>query len=160
VFHIYLPAASDTLESAARAPDSKPARTGSETILIVEDDRQVMGLGTAILERLGYSVLPAASAEEALTLLKQKTRPVDLLLTDVIMPGMNGKQLFDKISASYPGMRVLFMSGYTDNVIAHHGVIEPGVHFIQKPFSVQSLAAKVREVLDQAPPSLVSGKPS
>jgi two-component system, cell cycle sensor histidine kinase and response regulator CckA len=120
---------------------------GSETILLVEDNEQVRNLTLKILKRLDYNVLVAESGDGALTLLEQHDGPVHLLLTDVIMPEMNGRDLFDRVSSLETGVKVLFMSGYTDNVIAHHGIIDEGVNFIQKPFSVQTLAAKVREVL-------------
>jgi len=121
---------------------------GSETILLVEDDEQVLNLVHAILERQGYTVLVAGSGKEALMILNRNDGPLHLLMTDVIMPGMNGKELFDKAIESHPGLKVLFMSGYTDDVIAHHGMMDEGVQFIQKPFSIRPLAAKVREVLD------------
>jgi CheY-like chemotaxis protein len=103
----------------------------------------------SILERLGYTVLSAANGNDALNLLTTYVGPVNLLLTDVVMPDMDGKTLFGKISQIRPGIRVLFMSGYTQDVIAHHGILDDGVYFIQKPFSIQSLAAKVREVVMQ-----------
>ncbi len=121
---------------------------GSETILLAEDDEQVRRLGRDVLERQGYQVLAAGDAAEALTRLAAHDGPVHLLLTDVILPGMNGRELHHKAVHTYPGLKVLYMSGYTDNVIAHHGVLDEGVNFIQKPFSVQGLGRKVREVLD------------
>ncbi len=151
VFKIYLPVSTDSPnshESASKAP-SKSDLNGSETILLVEDDHQVRKLTLAVLKQQGYRVLAAENGKEGLAMLDQHNGPVHLLLTDVIMPEMNGKRLFERISQTYSDVRVLYMSGYTDNVIAHHGVIDPGVHFIQKPFNVKDLAAKVREVLDQ-----------
>jgi two-component system cell cycle sensor histidine kinase/response regulator CckA len=114
----------------------------------VEDNEQVRDLALAILKQEGYTVLVAEGGKEALEVLEHHDGPVDLLLTDVIMPEMNGKQLFERISNAYPDVRVLYMSGYTDNVIAHHGVMEAGIHFIQKPFSVRALVAKVQEALE------------
>lgn len=121
---------------------------GQETILLVEDNEQVRNLILKILERLGYKILVAQDGASALTILENHDGPVELLLTDVIMPEMNGRELFDRVSSSDPGIKVLFMSGYTDNVIAHHGIDDEGLNFIQKPFAVQALASKVRNVLD------------
>jgi two-component system, cell cycle sensor histidine kinase and response regulator CckA len=101
-----------------------------------------------VLESQGYAVLEAISADEAEKLVVQRGKKIDLLLTDVVMPAMSGRDLARRISARSPQTRVLFMSGYTDNVIAQGGVLEPGVSFLQKPFSPRALAAKVREVLD------------
>ncbi len=101
-----------------------------------------------MLERKGYEVIPAATPSEALAKADTHSGPIDLLMTDVVMPEMNGRDLAEKITARYPGIRLLFMSGYTANVIAHHGVLDDGVAFIQKPFSIADMAEKVREVLD------------
>lgn len=122
---------------------------GSESILLVEDNEQVRNLAPAILKRRGYSVLVAASGKESLALLDTHKGPVHLLLTDLVMPDMNCKQLFERVSVAYPEIKVLYMSGYTDNVIAHHGVMDAGIHFIQKPFSVNALAVKIRQVLEE-----------
>ena len=150
-FRVYLPVSTDS-----SGPDEADSKTlteselyGSETILVVEDNSQVRNLARAILRRQGYKVLAAENGKEGISMMDQHEGPVHLLLTDVIMPDMNGKQLFERISQTYSDVKVLYMSGYTDNVIAHHGVIDPGVQFIQKPFSMKDLAAKVRETLDQ-----------
>ena len=148
-FKIYLPVSGEAhVEKETKEKISADLK-GSETILLVEDNEQVRNLAFAILERQGYTVLTAESGSIILTILATNNRPVDLLLTDVIMPGMNGRDLFVKVSEQHPGIKILYMSGYTDNTIANHGVLDEGVHFIQKPFSAQSLAAKVREVLDR-----------
>src|SRR5262249_6213186 len=119
---------------------------GDETILLVEDQREVRQLACMALRRYGYTVHPAASAAEALTL--SRSLPViDLMLTDVIMPGMNGRELASRLSQERPDLRVVFMSGYTDETIAQLGVLEPGSVFLQKPFVPESLAEKVREIL-------------
>ena len=102
-----------------------------------------------ILVSQGYTVNEAEDAEQALKLQESSQGPVDLLLTDVVLPGMNGKELYNKMAEKMPDLRVLYMSGYTDNVIAHHGILDEGVHFIQKPFTNQALLTKVRQVLDQ-----------
>jgi DNA-binding NtrC family response regulator len=130
--------------------------SGSETILLVEDDRQVRQLSQVILNKQGYRVLVAKNGPQALAVLAGHTGPVHLLLADVVLPGMNGRELFNQLSEQLPTLKVLYMSGYTDEVIAHRGVLEEGVNFIQKPFSVHALAAKVREVLDEddAPPRI------
>ncbi|MHB8772169.1 MAG: PAS domain S-box protein [Syntrophales bacterium] len=146
-FKTYLPASS---EGAAREP--LPAQTGdllrgSETVLVVEDNAMVRSLARAILAKQGYRVLIAANGTEALRALAEHAGKIDLLLTDVVMPDMNGKELFARTAQARPGIRVLFMSGYTANVIAHHGVLDEGVSFIQKPFTVHALTAKVREIL-------------
>jgi two-component system, cell cycle sensor histidine kinase and response regulator CckA len=105
-----------------------------------------------ILHSRGYSVLEAASCSEALDLLADRGRPLDLLLTDVIMPGGSGLELFSRICGRVPGVRVLFMSGYADDEVRSHGVFEEGTAFIQKPFSIKALAAKVRKVIDDPCP--------
>jgi len=108
----------------------------------------VRDLALSFLKRQGYTVLAAENGPEALTILASHDGPVDLLLTDVVMPEMDGKELFTRANERHPDLKVLYMSGYTDNVIAHRGVLDEGVAFIQKPFNVQALASKVREVLD------------
>lgn len=110
----------------------------------------MLNLGRRILAQQGYTVLVASTAEAALVVATRHPGPIHLLVTDVVMPGMNGKELRVRLLASRPDMRCLFMSGYTANVIAHYGVLEEGVQFLQKPFTIQSLAEKVREVLEQS----------
>jgi DNA-binding NtrC family response regulator len=124
-----------------------PAR-GAETVLVVEDQKQVLDIACGILTRWGYNVIGAESGEEALKLAAAHEGPIHLVLTDVIMTGMNGRELHVRLNAERPGIKALYMSGYTSDVIGHHGVLDEGVHFIQKPFSLQSLASKVRDVLD------------
>lgn len=146
---IYLPVTTKPGEVIPRADHRKPVSKGMETVLLAEDDQQVRNLTKAILERYGYKVLVAGSGQEALSIVINHEGPIQLLITDVIMPDMNGKELYQKISKDYPEIKVLYMSGYTDNVIAHHGGIDPGVNFIEKPFNVKTLAAKVRQVLEE-----------
>jgi CheY-like chemotaxis protein len=122
---------------------------GSETILLVEDNKQVSNIVREILHRQGYTVLLAKNGKEAFKTLGSHNGTVHLLLTDVIMPDINGKELFIKLVQEYPALKVLYMSGYTNNVIVHHGVLDDGVQFIQKPFTTQALSIKVREVLDK-----------
>jgi response regulator RpfG family c-di-GMP phosphodiesterase len=104
-------------------------------------------VGTQLLEMQGYRVLAAGSPGEAIRLAEEHRGGIHLLMTDVVMPGMNGRELARKLLHLYPGLKCLFMSGYTANVIAHHGVLDEGVHFIQKPFSLNTLTIQVREVL-------------
>jgi CheY-like chemotaxis protein len=121
---------------------------GSETILFVEDEETLRKLASSILEGYGYTVLSAGNGEEALQLLNDSPGIPRLLVTDVVMPKMGGRELSDRIQATHPDTRVLYMSGYTDNAIVHHGVLDPGVSYLPKPFTPKALARKVREVLD------------
>ncbi|MDH7474220.1 MAG: response regulator, partial [Anaerolineae bacterium] len=122
---------------------------GQETILLVEDAEPVRDMARRILAYKGYTVLEACDGEEALRLSAAYEGPIHLLVTDVVMPGgMSGRQLAERLSATRPEMRVLYMSGYTDNAIVHHGLLEPGIAFLQKPFTPDTLALKVREALD------------
>jgi CheY-like chemotaxis protein len=146
-FKIYLPRTVGTIASTDE-PALRTSPAGRETILVAEDDERVRMLTVRLLSRLGYRAIAVGSGDEALAWLDTHAEPIDLLLTDVIMPGMNGKTLAERVRAVRPGTRVLFTSGYTANVIVHHGVLKPGVEFLAKPFSGSSLAQKVREVLD------------
>jgi CheY-like chemotaxis protein len=137
--------------SGAEAPQEAPAAVRSghdETILLVEDEPAFLKIGKRMLERVGYRVLAARTPNEALSLAGEHAGEIGLLITDVVMPGMNGQQLAERLQALRPKLRCLFMSGYTEAVIAHHGVLKQGVHFIQKPFSHKDLADKVRQTLD------------
>jgi PAS domain S-box-containing protein len=145
-FMIYLPGISKAAEPEEPAEEILELE-GTGTVLLVEDDPMVRKLTTSMLTSMGYEVLASAVPSEALRICLESKTPIDLLITDVVMPGMNGKELRDKVEVFYSGIRVLFMSGYTANVIAHHGVLEEGVHYVQKPFSKNDLARKVREVL-------------
>jgi DNA-binding NtrC family response regulator len=119
-----------------------------ETILLVEDEVAVLKLTKIMLERQGYSVIPTASPNEAIQIAKNHEGEIHLLLVDVVMPEMTGRALSEQLMALRPGLKRLFMSGYTANVIAHQGVLEEGMTFLQKPFTVRALASKVREALD------------
>ena len=148
-FRLYLPAAVPGTAGNSIHPSSPAALGGgSETILLVEDNEPVRDLVFTILQREGYKVLVAESGSQALSVLEEHTGPVQMLLTDVIMPGMNGKELFRQVSALYPDLKVLYMSGYTDDVTIPHGVMDGGGNFIQKPFSITALAVKIRAVLE------------
>jgi PAS domain S-box-containing protein len=129
------------MEAAAEVPD------GAGTVLLVEDERMILEMTTTMLKKLGYHVLPCAAADQAIRLAELHHGEIDLLMTDVIMPDMNGRDLATRLSARYPSLKCLFMSGYTADVIAHHGVLEEGVQFIQKPFSKKELADKLRGTL-------------
>ena len=146
-FKVYLPVVAGAV--VATPGDEKPCtgQARSETILVVEDNNQVRLLAGNILKRQGYNLHLADNGAAALALLAANHGAVDLLLTDVVMPDINGRDLFDKVSEQYPAVRVLYMSGYTNEVIAQRGVLDEGVSFIQKPFTIQGLTAKVREVL-------------
>lgn len=149
-FKIYLPVASGATIDSGNESVKATEENGTETILLVEDDKQVRKLTHTILKRQGYNVMVAENGPQALDLLHQYDGPLHLLLTDVVMPEMNGKHLFERISELYPEIRVVYMSGYTDNVIARHGVLDAGTHFIQKPFTVKALASKIRTALTAA----------
>ena len=144
-FKVYLPAAADLPEEAAAPAADPQAELGSETIMLVEDDAGVRNLVQVMLEAKGYRVLAAGGAEEAERLC---TSAVDLLVTDVIMPKVNGRSLAERLAATAPAMRILFMSGYSDEAVYRHGELSPDAAFIAKPFSDRALARKVREVLD------------
>jgi two-component system cell cycle sensor histidine kinase/response regulator CckA len=147
-FQIYLPRVEET---EATSPTDAPAPRhigGSETILLVEDAEDVRNLARDILGLMGYNLMTASNPVEAIQVSQDHTSVIHLLLTDVVMPGMSGRQLADRLVADRPGLKVLFMSGYTDNAIVHHGVLDPGTAFVQKPFTPDSLSRKVREVLD------------
>ncbi|HOY61683.1 MAG: Blue-light-activated protein [bacterium ADurb.Bin236] len=148
VCKVCLPKSKVDNERESTQPERRPVPTGEETILIVEDEPAILKLGKRILETLGYTVIPAETPTEAITKTENYEDAIHLLLTDVIMPEMNGRELAEKIASLKPGLIALFMSGYTANVIAHHGVLEEGVRFVQKPFTVESLARKVRQSLD------------
>lgn len=127
---------------------AKTLLTGQETILLVEDESSILTMTTTLLERQGYNVLAASTPSEAIVLAQAHADEIRLLLTDVVMPEMNGRDLSRNLLQICPNIRSLFMSGYTANVVAHHGVLDEDVHFISKPFSLPDLAEKVREVLD------------
>jgi PAS domain S-box-containing protein len=148
-FRIYFPRLIGTHASEAKT-EEVPASSGSETILVVEDDAMVRTLTTAMLQEMGYTILVANSPQEALALCRQDGTPIDLLITDVIMPEMKGPALREKVRALRPNIKVLYMSGYTSDVIVNHGVLEEGVNFIQKPFNMEDLGRKVHDVLSRS----------
>jgi len=147
-FKIYLPQVDAPIDAAPRAAELEGTLAGTETILLAEDDELLRPLARNLLERLGYTVLAAANAEEALALVRKHAIPIHLLVADVVMPGESGRQLGRRLAELRPETRVLYVSGYTDEVIVHHGMLEPGLNYLQKPFTPGALARKVREVLD------------
>jgi PAS domain S-box-containing protein len=152
-FKVYLPRVDEAAEPAAAARLKTAAQKGSETILLVEDDEAVRGLTETVLESYGYNVLVAEDPEHALRISESAgAKEIRLVLTDVVMPSMSGRELVRKLAQKYPHLKVLYMSGYTDNVIATGGVLEPGLAFLQKPFTPGVLAQKVRDVLDANAP--------
>jgi len=147
-FTIYLPRYVGNADQALTKGQAQPAPMGLETILLVEDEPSILSMTTNILTKQGYTVLVANSPAEATRLASEHSGEIDLLITDVVMPEMNGKDLANNLMSLYPKLNCLFMSGYTANVIVRYGVLDEGMHFIQKPFSLPGLANKVREVLD------------
>ncbi|MFA5909147.1 MAG: response regulator [Vicinamibacterales bacterium] len=147
-FKIYLPQVTTGAASTARPGPTVVSSSGTEAVLLVEDNVALSMLATRVLERAGYTVLGAATGEEALRLLERHEEPVHLLLSDVVMPGMSGRQLSEQLAQTHPGMKVLYMSGYTGDTIVRHGVLEAQTPFLNKPFTATALLRKVREVLD------------
>jgi two-component system, cell cycle sensor histidine kinase and response regulator CckA len=148
-FRIYFPRAAGAATPSGLGERPPLSPRGAETILLVEDEPGVRRLSRSILEAQGYTVLEAASGDEALGVARSYAGEIHMVTTDVVMPGMSGRVLWDQLRLLRPAARVLFMSGYTDDAIAKHGVLEPGIAFLQKPFTPFSLAQKVREVLDR-----------
>nr|NJM01601.1 PAS domain S-box protein [Desulfobacula sp.] len=149
IFKIYFPVSRMGETTGKKRVEAEPAPAGGETILVVEDERKIRMVVCTALTRLGYSVLPSGSPAEAREIEKQHQGIIHLMLTDVVMPGMNGKELYEALRPSRPAMRALFMSGYTENVIAERGILKEGINFIQKPFSIKELALKMGSVLSQ-----------
>ena len=147
-FKIYLPRVVETAPGREREKEKKDFLHGSETVLVVEDDETVRNMAIKVLKRFGYTVLCAPEGQEGLRICREYDGPIHLMLTDVIMPGMSGKELAEHLKTQKPGIRVLFMSGYTDNAIVHRGILDKGIAFLQKPFTPDGLARKLREVLD------------
>ena len=147
-FKIYLPRTDEPADTMDGAPGAQHPRGGHETVLVVEDDALLRKAAVAVLEKSGYRVLPAPDGHAALELARELPGEIHLLLTDLIMPGMPGRALSEALMAIRPGVRVLFMSGYSDDTVLRNGVLEAGVAFLPKPFNADALARKVREVLD------------
>jgi len=151
-FKIYFPRVEAEVSGRKKMEAEKEGLCGTETVLVVEDDETVRNMAVKVLERYGYHVIAAGGGEDAIRVLQEHQGPIHLMLTDVIMPAMSGKDLAKRLSELQPDLKVLFMSGYTDNAVVHHGILEKGIVFLQKPFTVFGLAKKVREVLDGEKP--------
>ncbi|MBJ6725476.1 PAS domain-containing protein [Geomesophilobacter sediminis] len=146
VFRIYFPRLVDEAAPREEVPQPAPV-SGTGTILLVEDEEALLQMAAQMLEQIGYTVIQAQSPQVAITLVQQEERPIDLVLTDVVMPAMNGKEMVDRIRELRPGIRVLFMSGYTSDILAQRGISEEGAQFIQKPLGMQQLSEKVKAML-------------
>jgi len=158
-FQIYLPRYAGQAVADELKTDSPDNLRGSETILLVEDSEPLRKLAKSFLDSRGFQVLSAESGEDALEVAKRFGGPFDLLLTDVVMPGMNGRILAENLLLRQPGIKVLYMSGYTDSFIAGHGVLDPGIHLLHKPFIEEVLIRKVREVLDGGKAAMPAATP-
>jgi PAS domain S-box-containing protein len=148
-FKIYLPKAKGDVAAEKKEQHPVAELGGSETVLIVEDDDSLRKLAQKALRQHGYSVLEAENGEDALRVSEEHGGSIDLMITDVVMPKMSGKETAERLQPLYPQMKVIYMSGYTDDAIVHHGVLVPGLNFLEKPFTPEDLARKVREVLDR-----------
>jgi two-component system, cell cycle sensor histidine kinase and response regulator CckA len=147
-FKVYLPRVDESAKEYNAVAKVEESSRGTETILLVEDEELVRNLAREVLESYNYQVLEAAKGGTALLLCEHHEEPISLLLTDIVLPEMSGHLLAERLSQLRPEMKVLYMSGYTDNAIVHHGVLDEGTNFIQKPFTPTALVKKVREVLD------------
>lgn len=148
-FRIYLPSYSDRIVDAPRNRTEEISRGHGEAVLVVEDELALLSMDKMMLERLGYLVLAAGTPDEAIRLSEKHANEINLVITDVVMPEMTGRELAERLQSLYPGIKIMFMSGYTADVIAHRGVLDENVNFIQKPFSMKDLSIKVREVLEK-----------
>jgi CheY-like chemotaxis protein len=147
-FKVYLPRVTESAAPAAPSPTPPASVRGSETILLVEDDEMIRHLVQKVLKANGYTMLVASDGVEAERIAGAYADTIHLLMTDVVLPGPNGREVARRLVGQRPGIKVLYLSGYTDDAIVHHGVLEPGVAFLQKPFPPAVLGRKVREVLD------------
>ncbi len=157
-FTVYLPSINGAPVAQATPTVVAGLASGSETILLVEDEPGVRAIGRELLEMNGYKVLEAENGVDALQVAERNPGPIDLLISDVIMPQMGGRELAERLSALRPGLRILFVSGFTDDTISRHGVLDPGVAFLQKPFTLETLSQKVRQILDAPAPPVTLGQ--
>jgi two-component system, cell cycle sensor histidine kinase and response regulator CckA len=146
-FKMYFPRAEGDLSRLTGEGQLEQRARGTETVLITEDESSVRALAARILRDRGYTVLEASNGKQALDIAKEYAGEIHLALTDVVMPGIGGRELVSQLASVRPGIRALYVSGYTDDAIVHHGILDTGVAFLQKPFTVESLARKVREVI-------------
>jgi CheY-like chemotaxis protein len=165
-FQVYLPRVEgDRVRLTSAAPSGRETvPRGTETILLVEDDDQVRALARTVLRRQGYNVLEAQNGGEALLICEQYEASIELMVTDVVMPRMSGRDLAERLAPMCPQMKVLFMSGYTDDAVVRHGVLTTGLPFLQKPLTASNLARMVRQVLDgtrtRGPSTMAPGRSS
>ncbi len=150
-FRVFLPRVEEPVSEVAERKAAPPIHPGDETVLLVEDEPEVRSLVQRILKTQGYTVVTAANPDEALAVAREFKGAIQLMVTDVVMPGMSGLQLAERLVPTRPDMRVLFVSGYTDDAMGPHGILEPGKAFLQKPFTPSALARKIRDVLDAEP---------
>jgi CheY-like chemotaxis protein len=150
-FKLYFPQSAERVAASAPAAPAVGSVRGDETILVVEDDPSVRPLVALTLERYGYHVLATGSAEEAIALVEGTDAPIDLILTDVVMPGLNGRELAERLEALRPGVKVLYTSGYPADTVVRHGIADASAAYLEKPYLPDELARKVREVLDAVP---------
>jgi signal transduction histidine kinase len=148
-FKLYFPRVTEPVSPDWREEVEPPIPVAGETVMLVEDEAQVRDLEARMLKQLGYSVLAAANGEEAMDICQSHQGRISLLVTDVVMPNMSGKQVAEAMLARRPDIKVLYLSGYTDNTISHHGILEPSVDFLTKPFSRETLSRKVRDILSR-----------
>jgi len=148
-FEVYVPLVQRKAEEVESSGERTALPSGIELVLLVEDEAQIRDMVHAFLDECGYAVLVAADGEEALRMLEQCDELIHLVITDVVMPQMNGAELAKQVRLLSPATKILYMSGYTDNAIVRHGVLEPGMAFIEKPFTPALLAEKIRELLDR-----------
>jgi len=148
-FKIYLPRVDEELDAIESHERGNELPTATETVLLVEDDEMVRGVARAALEIEGYKILEAANGGEALLQCEHHQGQIDLLITDLVMPRMSGREVAARLTQIRPRLRVLYMSGYTQNAIVHHGMLAEGLKFIEKPFTPEALISKVRAVLDE-----------
>ena len=146
-FEVFLPRIQEAVSEGAKDLARPQALRGKETVLLAEDDENVQRLAKRVLEMQGYAVLEASTGAQALQICEQYRGPIHLILTDVVMPKMSGRELVERMKQMRPDIRILYMSGYTDDAIVRHGALNEGVAFLQKPFTPDDLLRKVREVL-------------
>jgi CheY-like chemotaxis protein len=156
-FQVFLPLSAEEVPEDLDSVPPRPSETRPETVLLVEDEASVRRYASRVLRSAGYQVLEASSGREALGLAAAHAGAIDLLFTDVVMPGMSGPQLAEKLAATRPGLRILYTSGYAANVMEQHGVLDEAVDLVEKPIAPQALLAKVRELLDRRPATAGSG---